>query len=50
VHRHVLAQGATVLQPPFDQPWGLREFVLQAPGGHQLVLGAEQSPVEPLNR
>jgi uncharacterized glyoxalase superfamily protein PhnB len=41
LHAHVLAQGATVLQPPTDQPWGQREMVLQAPGGHRLVLGAE---------
>lgn len=44
LHRHVLAQDATVLEPPADQPWGLREFVLQAPGGHRLVLGAERMP------
>ena len=41
LHAHVLAQGATVLQAPTNQPWGLREMVLQAPGGHRLVLGAE---------
>jgi uncharacterized glyoxalase superfamily protein PhnB len=43
LHAHALAQGATVLQPPTDQPWGLREIVLQAPGGHRLVLGAESA-------
>jgi uncharacterized glyoxalase superfamily protein PhnB len=41
LHDHALAQGATVLQAPIDQPWGLRELALQAPGGHRLVLGAE---------
>jgi catechol 2,3-dioxygenase-like lactoylglutathione lyase family enzyme len=41
LHTHVLAQGATVTEPPQDQPWGLREFVMQAPGGHTLVLGGE---------
>lgn len=41
LHAHVQAQGATVLQPPTDEPWGLREMTLQAPGGHVLVLGAE---------
>jgi uncharacterized glyoxalase superfamily protein PhnB len=41
LHAHVRAQGATVLQPPTDEPWGLREMTLQAPGGHVLVLGAE---------
>ena len=41
LHAHVLAQGGTVLLAPTDQPWGLREIVVQAPGGHRLVLGAE---------
>lgn len=45
LHTHALAQGATVLQAPIDQPWGLRELVLQAPGGHRLVLGAEAGHV-----
>lgn len=44
LHAHAVAQGAAVLQPPADRPWGLRETVLQAPGGHRLVLGAECSP------
>jgi uncharacterized glyoxalase superfamily protein PhnB len=41
LHARVLASGATVLQPPTDEPWGLREMVLQGPCGHLLVLGAE---------
>ena len=41
LHAHVLAEGATVLLPPTDQPWGLREIEIEAPGGHRLVLGAE---------
>ncbi len=44
LHAHAVAAGATVLLPPTDQPWGLREIVLQAPGGHRLVLGAEAAP------
>ena len=40
LHAHVVAQGGTVLLAPSNQPWGLREIVLQAPGGHRLVLGA----------
>jgi len=47
LHTHALAQGATVLQPPTDQPWGLREIVLQTPGGHRLVLGAESTLLDP---
>ncbi|MBL8306932.1 MAG: VOC family protein [Rubrivivax sp.] len=45
LHAHAAAQGAHVLQPPTDQPWGLRELVLEAPGGHRLVIGAEISGV-----
>jgi uncharacterized glyoxalase superfamily protein PhnB len=41
LHAHVLAAGGEVVEPPADQPWGLREFTLRAPGGHMLVLGAE---------
>ena len=44
LHTHVLAQGGMVLLPPTNQPWGLREIVVQAPGGHRLVLGAEIDP------
>lgn len=44
LHAHALAQGAEVLEPPTDRPWGLREWVLRAPGGHLLVLGAETVP------
>jgi uncharacterized glyoxalase superfamily protein PhnB len=44
---HVVAAGAETLDAPADQPWGLREFSLRAPGGHVLVLGAEvASPSE----
>ena len=41
LHAHALACGATVLQAPTNEPWGLREIALQAPGGHSLRLGAE---------
>ena len=41
LHAHVVAQGGTVLLAPTNQPWGLREIVVLAPGGHRLVLGAE---------
>ena len=47
LHAHAAAAGATVLQAPIDQPWGLREFVLQAPGGHRLVLGGESTTAAP---
>ena len=44
LHRHVLACGATVAEAPTNQPWGLREFVVIAPGGHRLCIGAEIEP------
>jgi uncharacterized glyoxalase superfamily protein PhnB/quinol monooxygenase YgiN len=44
LHRHVLAAGGTVSEPPADLPWGLREFTVLAPGGHRLVIGAECQP------
>ncbi len=44
LHRHVVASGAEVTDGPTDQPWGLREFVVVAPGGHLIVLGAEITP------
>jgi catechol 2,3-dioxygenase-like lactoylglutathione lyase family enzyme len=44
LHAHVLAQGGRVTLPPIDQPWGLREFVVQGPGGHLLRLCAEIAP------
>jgi uncharacterized glyoxalase superfamily protein PhnB len=39
LYRHVQASGAEVDAPPIDRPWGLREFVVVAPGGHRLCLG-----------
>lgn len=41
LHRHVLSAGGKVIEPPTDQPWGLREMVLEGPAGHRLRLCAE---------
>jgi uncharacterized glyoxalase superfamily protein PhnB len=41
LHQHALAYGATLLLAPTDQPWGLREIVLEGPCGHRIRLGAE---------
>ena len=46
LHAHVLSAGGTVLLAPTDQPWGLREIAVQAPGGHRLVLGADAGHVK----
>ena len=47
LHQHALAQGARVLLAPTDQAWGLREIVLEAPGGHLIRLGAEIGHLPP---
>jgi catechol 2,3-dioxygenase-like lactoylglutathione lyase family enzyme len=47
LHSRLLAAGVTVLLAPTDQPWGLREIEIEAPGGHRLCLGAETQPQQP---
>jgi predicted enzyme related to lactoylglutathione lyase len=32
-------RGATIATPLTDQPWGLRDFVVEIPGGHKLAIG-----------
>ena len=41
LHDHVVSVGGDVVSPPADQPWGLREITLRAPGGYLIVIGAE---------
>lgn len=43
---HVRGSGAEIVEPPTDQPWGLREFIVRAPGGHEIIVG--QPSDEPL--
>ncbi len=50
LHAHAVAASADVMLPPTDQPWGLREVMLRAPGGHVLVLGAEAAPTPAAQR
>lgn len=49
LHRHAVAARADVIEAPADQPWGLREFMLRAPGGHRLIIGAELAADAPAN-
>jgi len=37
-YRRAVAVGADIAAPPVEQPWGMREFVLRLPDGHQLVV------------
>lgn len=48
-HARALEQGATVLKPPTDEPWGRRELGLRSPDGHRFMLG-ETRPTQDLRR
>jgi predicted enzyme related to lactoylglutathione lyase len=39
LHAELRATGATVLDEPVSQPWGLREFHVLDPEGNQLTFG-----------
>jgi catechol 2,3-dioxygenase-like lactoylglutathione lyase family enzyme len=36
LHAECAATGATIVQPPTDQPWGCRELVVRDPDGHTI--------------
>ena len=38
-HARAVAEGAEVLKPPTDEPWGRREMGLRSPDGHRFMLG-----------
>ena len=35
------AEGSPSLSEPFDEPWGMREFVLRDPAGNRIRIGHE---------
>ena len=39
LHERCAAQGARIVTGLADHPWGLRDFVVEMPGGHRLALG-----------
>jgi predicted enzyme related to lactoylglutathione lyase len=39
LHETSVDRGATVVNPLTDHPWGLRDFVVEIPGGHRLAFG-----------
>ena len=39
LHERCAAHGAPITSGLTDHPWGLRDFVVQMPGGHRLALG-----------
>jgi uncharacterized glyoxalase superfamily protein PhnB len=39
LHAQTLARGAKVVVDLTDHAWGLRDFVVELPGGHRLAFG-----------
>ena len=39
LHAHAMEQGAEILKPVTDEPWGMREFALRTPDGHRIMIG-----------
>jgi uncharacterized glyoxalase superfamily protein PhnB len=43
LHERCVAEGARIVTGLADHPWGLRDFVVEVPGGHRLALGEQIS-------
>ena len=41
LHELCVARGARIVTGLADHPWGLRDFVVEMPGGHRLALGEQ---------
>ena len=41
LHAEFVQRGALILQPPADQPHGMREFLVATPDGHRLMMGQD---------
>lgn len=37
LHEELKGRGASVLRPPMDEPYGLRDFTIETPDGHRLT-------------
>jgi predicted enzyme related to lactoylglutathione lyase len=44
LHERCAAHGAPIVVGLTDHPWGLRDFVVEMPGGHRLALGERIAP------
>ena len=44
LHAHCVEHGAAVVMGLTDHPWGLRDFVVEVPGGHRLAFGERNGP------
>ncbi|WP_197344096.1 VOC family protein [Ralstonia pseudosolanacearum] len=43
LHAELVGRGAIILQPPANQPHGMREFLVGAPDGHRMMIGQDLS-------
>jgi predicted enzyme related to lactoylglutathione lyase len=43
LHQRCAARGVPVVTGLADHPWGLRDFVIEMPGGHRLAIGERLS-------
>ena len=43
LHERCRERGVPVTTPLTDHPWGLRDFVIEIPGGHRIALGQQIS-------
>jgi predicted enzyme related to lactoylglutathione lyase len=39
LHNRCRERGVPITTPLTDQPWGLRDFAIEIPGGHRIALG-----------
>ena len=39
LHAEISANGVTILSPPADKPWGMREMAVRTPDGHRVMFG-----------
>ena len=46
LHEAFVRRGANVVVALTDHPWGLRDFVVEVPGGHRLAFGERMSSSE----
>ncbi len=44
LHEQCAASGAPIVAGLADHPWGLRDFVVEMPGGHRLAIGERIAP------
>ena len=45
LHEQCAARGARIVTGLADHPWGVRDFVVEMPGGHRLALGERIAPL-----